>query len=56
MGELDFEEGHAADLGYGDPGEDDDHGHFEGELEKVSDEDAPEAADEGVNSRERNQE
>jgi hypothetical protein len=54
--ELDFEQGHAADFYYGDPGEDDDHGHFQGELEEVSDEDAPQAADECVNSCERDKE
>ena len=53
--ELEFERGHAADLCDGDPREDDDHGHFESELEKVGDEDAPEAADECVNSSERNE-
>src|SRR5271155_2988645 len=56
VGELDFEEGHAADFGDRDPGEDDDHGHFQGELEEVGDEDAPEAADESVDAGERDQE
>lgn len=30
-----------ADLADGDPGQDDDHAHFEDELEKVGDENAP---------------
>ena len=54
--ELNFEHGHAADFCNGDPGEDDDHGHFQGELEKVGDEDAPETADEGVDPREGDEE
>ena len=55
MGELKFERGHAAEFCDGDPCEDDDHGHFEGKLEKVGDEHAPKTADEGVNSSERNE-
>lgn len=53
VGELDFEEGHAADFGDRDPGEDDDHGHLQGKLEEVGDEDSPKAADEGVDAGER---
>ena len=55
MGELNFEHGHTAEFGDGDPGEDHDHGHLEDELEKVGDEDAPESADESVDAGERNE-
>ena len=56
MGELDFEQGHAADFCDGDPGQDNDHCHFQSELEEVGDEHAPEAADECIDSCERDQE
>src|SRR5690242_12952215 len=55
VGKLDFENRHASDFCDGNPGEHDDHGHFQSELEKVGDENSPEAADEGVDSCERNE-
>ncbi len=45
----------AADFRDGDPGEHDDHAHFEDELEKIGDEHTPKAANKGVNTGERNQ-
>src|SRR4029077_7219597 len=56
VGKLDLEKGHAADFCDGNPGEHDDHGHFQGELKEVSDKNSPEAADEGINSGERDEE
>ncbi len=44
-----------ADFRDGNPGEDDDHSHFQNELEKIGDEHSPEATDEGVNAGEGNQ-
>ena len=53
--EAQRERADAADFRDGNPGEDDDHAHFQNELEKIGDEHSPEATDEGVNAGERNQ-
>ena len=52
VGQLDFEHGQAAKFGDGDPREHDDHGHLQNKLEQIGDQHAPEAADEGVNAGE----
>src|SRR5579871_665066 len=53
--EAQRERADTTDFGDGDPGENDDHSHFQDELEKIGDEHAPEATDECVNSSEGNQ-
>jgi len=52
MRKLHFEQRDAADLRDSDPGENHNHGHFQDELKKVGDQNAPQPADERVNAGE----
>ena len=53
--QLNLQRLHPADLGHGNPGQHDDHGHLQRKLKQVGDQHSPESADECVNTGEGNQ-